>query len=169
MPRSSSAQALVALIGRATQSLRPALSSLRLQAPPLFRGARLCRRALARRQTGGLNQPQESPLSIPAIRLLGAKALRFNSQHAIFRSALTRQAQQSLLFLRRQRRRGADIKAQPDGGRDLVDVLTAGPGGSKGLVADFRGIDPVPHGGDLSICSRRLGLGRSSPRPSGGD
>src|SRR5437660_1727684 len=79
-----------------------------------------------------------------AVHLEAAVRLRLDHDHAGARDAVVAAAKQALLHVRRQRR-AADVEAQVNGVRHLVDILPAGA-----LRAHGGELDLVLRNGDLS-------------------
>src|SRR6266568_6581699 len=99
-------------------------------------------RGLSRARNGGrrvhqLLQPRQRILAVPLLTVI---PLRLDDDHAIGGDALILARAKAQLDRFRQRR-CADVEAQADRGRDLVDVLAAGALRADGGPYDLRRVD----------------------------
>src|ERR1700686_4696378 len=111
------------------QALDPGSDFLRGQAPFLRSAGRPGGPARRRRHARALDQLDEAVERILSVALLGAVTLRHDDQNAVAGEPGARHPFQPLAHVRGERGRPAHVEAQLHGGRELVDVLAAGPGG----------------------------------------
>src|SRR5712691_390979 len=108
---------------------------------------RLGRPARDRRHRGALDQLDQPVERVLAVALLGAVALRGDHQHALVGEPPPGEALEPRAHVSRQRRRAAHVEAQLHRGRELVDVLPAGPRGADEALLELALVD-ADHGGD---------------------
>src|SRR5690606_37323319 len=85
------------------------------------------RDALSRRQRGARDECDEPLAGVGAIALLAAEAARIDHENAVTGEASSGKPGKPMAHIFRQGRRRADIEAELDGARHLVDVLAARP------------------------------------------
>lgn len=147
--------ALVFAGPRCSQPLDLGAPGLGVQSSP-FRGKRRpCRPARLWRHGGAADQIDKPGEGFGAIALLLAEALRLYNKHAVIVHAPAGEAPQAGKEIWFNRGRAGRIEAQLDRGRQLVDVLPAGPGGADEALGEFALVDrqgrgDLNHGGQSS-------------------
>ena len=107
------------------------------------------------RHGGAADQIDKPGEGFGAIALLLAEALRLYNKHAVIVHAPAGEAPQAGKEIWFNRGRAGRIEAQLDRGRQLVDVLPAGPGGADEALGEFALVDrqgrgDLNHGGQSS-------------------
>src|SRR5690606_34078379 len=83
------------------------------------------------------DQGEQALPSIFPVTLLGPKALGGDDQHPLLGQAPPGEPLEPLPYRLRQARRALDIEAQLNRGRDLIDLLTAGPAGTQEVLLNL--------------------------------